>query len=136
VTMSTAIEACARAAHEANRAYCIAIGDDSQPAWEDAPEWQRESARKGVSGALAGATPEQSHESWLAEKQATGWTWGPVKNPELKQHPCMVAYEHLPPAQRKKDAVYLAVVRAMADALGLYVRPAPTSMPGEPERRS
>ena len=32
------IEACARAAHEANRAYCIAIGDTSQPSWDDAPE--------------------------------------------------------------------------------------------------
>lgn len=65
------IEACARAAHEANRAYCIAIGDASQVAWDDAPEWQRSSARNGVVGALNGNTPEQSHEGWLAEKKAT-----------------------------------------------------------------
>ncbi len=31
------LEACARSAHEANRAYCIALGDLSQPAWDDAP---------------------------------------------------------------------------------------------------
>lgn len=67
------LEACARAAHEANRAYCVALGDDSQASWEDAPVWQRDSARNGVRGVLAGNTPEQSHESWLREKEATGW---------------------------------------------------------------
>ena len=38
----------ARVCHEVNRAYCEALGDTSQPAWEDAPEWQRKSAMKGV----------------------------------------------------------------------------------------
>jgi hypothetical protein len=110
------IEACARAAHEANRAYCIAIGDMSQPAWEDAPEWQKSSARNGVKGALAGNTPEQSHESWLAEKQATGWKFGPVKDPEKKEHPCFVPYAELPPEQRVKDAIFTTVVRVVGAA--------------------
>lgn len=113
------IEACARAGHEANRAYCIAIGDTSQPSWEDAPEWQKSSARKGVGGAIAGNTPKQSHESWLAEKQATGWKYGPVKDPEKKEHPCFVPYGELPPEQRAKDHLYVTVVRAMAGALGI-----------------
>lgn len=112
------IEACARAAHEVNRAYCLAIGDTSQPSWDDAPDWQKESIRKGVTGALDGNTSEQSHESWLAEKVRTGWVYGPVKDPEAKTHPCMVPYAELPPEQRAKDKVYLAVVRAMFDALG------------------
>lgn len=113
------IEACARAAHEANRAYCLAIGDTSQPAWEDAPEWQRSSAANGVMGVLDGNGPEQSHESWLAEKAATGWKYGAVKDPALKEHPCFVPYADLPPEQKHKDAVYVAVVGAMARALGL-----------------
>jgi len=111
------LEACARAAHEVNRAYCLAMGDDSQPSWDDAPGWQRSSVRNGVAGALAGATPEQSHESWLAEKVAGGWAYGPTKNPAAKEHPCMVPYDALPPAQRAKDALFLAIVRAMAAAL-------------------
>lgn len=111
------IEACARAAHEANRAYCFALGDRSQPAWEDAPEWQRKSALAGVEGALAGNTPEQSHAGWLALKIVEGWVWGPVKDPEKKKHPCMRPYAELPPDQRAKDALYLAVVRATAKAL-------------------
>lgn len=113
------VDACARAAHEANRAYCIALGDLSQPSWEAAPDWQKSSARQGVGGALAGNTPEQSHESWLAEKRAAGWKYGPVKDPEKKLHPCFMPYADLPPAQRAKDAVFVTVVRAMGAALGL-----------------
>lgn len=111
------IEAIARATHEANRAYCIAIGDTSQLPWDNAPDWQRSSAVNGVRGALAGNTPEQSHESWLAEKAATGWKYGPVKDPEAKQHPCFVPYAELPPAQRAKDEVFVTVARVMASAL-------------------
>jgi RyR domain len=111
------VEACARAAHEVNRAYCLALGDASQPTWEDAPEWQKTSARNGVVGAVAGNTPKQSHESWLAEKAATGWKYGPAKNPETKEHPCFVPYADLPAAQQAKDRLFTTTVRAMAEAL-------------------
>lgn len=111
------IEACARAAHEANRAYCIAIGDVSQVGWDEAPLWQQLSARNGVAGALTGNTPEQSHDGWLAEKRAAGWKYGPIKNADTKEHPCFVPYADLPPAQRAKDDLFIAVVRATAAAL-------------------
>lgn len=116
-TKEVMVEACARAAHEANRAYCIALGDTSQASWESAPEWQKTSARNGVLGALAGNTPEQSHESWLAEKRATGWKYGPVKDVEKREHPCFVPYAALPAAQKEKDHIFVGVVRAVADAL-------------------
>jgi RyR domain len=112
------IEAAARAAHEVNRAYCLALGDMSQPSWDEAPEWQKTSALNGVAGALAGNTPEQSHESWLAEKEATGWKYGPVKNPETKEHPCFVPYKDLPGAQQAKDHLFTSTVREVAKALG------------------
>ena len=106
----------AQVVHEANRAYCQTIGDESQVAWADAPEWQRESAIKGVDGILSGAItrPEESHESWLAEKQRTGWTYGPVKDAEKKEHPCFVPYAELPAEQQAKDAIFFAIVRACA----------------------
>lgn len=109
-------EACARAAHEVNRAWCLAHGDLSQPAWDDAPDWQRSSALLGVDGVLCGNTPEQSHESWLAEKRRTGWKYGPVKDPEKREHPCFVPYRELPPEQRAKDALFVSTVHAMAGA--------------------
>lgn len=113
------LKACARAAHEANRAYCEAIGDQSQVLWKEAPEWQRTSAVNGVRGVLAGNTPKQSHEGWLEEKRATGWKYGPIKDPEKKEHPCFVPYVELPPEQQAKDFLFVGVVKAMAAALGL-----------------
>jgi len=112
------LEAMARAAHEANRAYCIALGDTSQPPWESAPEWQRKSAIEGARAALdPSQTPEKSHEGWMAQKIEDGWSWGPVKDPDAKTHPCLVPYDQLPAEQRAKDSIFLAVTRALAAAL-------------------
>jgi hypothetical protein len=58
-------------------------------------------------------TPEQSHEGWLTEKEATGWKYGPVKNPETKEHPCFVPYGELPENQRLKDEMFGLIVRAV-----------------------
>jgi hypothetical protein len=41
-------EQIARVCHEVNRAYCESLGDMSQPSWEDAPQWQKDSAMLGV----------------------------------------------------------------------------------------
>jgi len=112
------IEATARAAHEANRAWCIAHGDMSQSAWDDAPDWQRTSAVNGIHGVLGGNTPEQSHESWLAEKTAAGWKYGAIKDAEKKEHPCFVPYSELPPEQKAKDGIFVAVARAFIRAFG------------------
>ena len=116
---SVIIEAAARAAHEANRAWCIAHGDISQPAWEDAPEWQKSSAMNGVQGVIDGNGPRESHACWLAEKEATGWKFGPVKDPEAKEHPCFVSYDELPPEQKAKDGIFVATVRSVLVAGGL-----------------
>lgn len=111
------VEALARVGHESNRAYCIYMEDLSQPPWDQAPEWQKQSARNGIRGALKGNTPEQSHAGWLAEKIREGWVYGPIKDVEKKTHPCIVAtYDELPAYQRKKDEIYLAVINAFFDA--------------------
>lgn len=90
-------------------------GDTSQPPWAEAPEWQRASAVNGVAHARGNpsAKPSDSHESWFAEKVAAGWKLGPVKDPEKKEHPCMVPYAELPPEQQRKDALFLSIVRAL-----------------------
>lgn len=106
----------AKVAHEVNRAFCESIGDNSQPAWENAPEWQKASARNGVKAHLDSGltlTPEQSHESWMAEKEADGWIFGEVKDPENKTHPCMLPYNKLPIQQRTKDYLFRAVVHSI-----------------------
>ena len=108
-------EQIARVAHEVNRAYCQALGDNSQPAWEDAPQWQRDSALLGVKLHIEnpGASPSASHESWMAQKVAEGWVYGPEKKPELKQHHCIVPFADLPVGQQAKDFIFRGVVHAL-----------------------
>jgi hypothetical protein len=109
------VEDIAKVCHEANRAYCQTLGDDSQLSWELAPDWQRESAIKGVQFNLANPTApaSASHDSWLAEKERDGWKYGPVKNADTKEHPCYVPYEQLPLEQRRKDHLFKAIVAAL-----------------------
>ena len=109
------IEHIARVAHETNRAYCESLGDKTQVRWEDAPQWQKDSAVNGVKFHLANpvSKPSDSHESWLAEKKAAGWKYGAVKDPEKKEHPCFVPYDQLPKEQQAKDFIFLGIVRAL-----------------------
>lgn len=46
----------AKVCHEANRAWCLSEGDYSQDLWENADEWQRRLAIKGVEFRLANPT--------------------------------------------------------------------------------
>lgn len=104
-------ERIAELCHEVNRAYCQALGDESQPSWADAPEWQRASAIDGVVLHLRkDVSPAESHASWMKRKLSEGWTYGPEKDPEAKRHPCLVAYDELPREQRVKDHLFTAVV--------------------------
>lgn len=108
------IDQIARVCHEVNLAYCEALGDDSQVPWKDAPEWQRESARAGVDLHLSGDFgPEASHVSWMTLKLDEGWKYGPVKDPDKKEHPCLVSFADLPTDQQAKDFIFRAVVHAL-----------------------
>ena len=105
----------ARVCHEVNRAVCEAAGDTSQKPWPEAEQWQRDSAVRGVEFAQANPTAPASaqHNAWLADKEKDGWKYGPVKNPEAKEHPCFVPYGQLPENQRLKDEMFGLVVRAV-----------------------
>ena len=107
------VEAIAQACHDANRSLRGFLGEDPGPYWADAPDWQRDSVIKGVHKALEGASHEQMHQSWLDEKEATGWTYGLVKDEEAKTHPQMVPYSDLPDEQKRKDRLFSTIVRHM-----------------------
>ena len=118
----------AQLAHEANRAYRGLIGEDPGPDWLTAPDWQKESAIAGVLAVQNKPSigPEASHRRWMERKQGEGWVHGPVKDETKRTHPCICPWDELPVEQRRKDVLFLAVVRA-----GLWGNAA-TSSPGEP----
>jgi hypothetical protein len=105
----------AQVCHEANRAFCAAIGDNSQIPWQDAPDWQRQSTISGVRFHLAnpGASVAATHDKWLLDKQKDGWRYGPVKDPIKKEHPSYVPFDQLPAEEQAKDRLFRAVVRAL-----------------------
>jgi hypothetical protein len=113
----------AQLAHEVNRAYCAALGDDSQKPWADAPDWQKNSAITGVELHLAdpNAGAEASHVSWMAQKLEEGWVYGEEKNEEAKTHPCLVPFDELPVEHQAKDFLFRAVVHAVDGLLSGYV---------------
>lgn len=110
--------------HEANRTYCKYVMDDlSQPSWEEAPQWQRDSAIDGVQKALNGrrlfnkydsrGDGQISHENWMEQKLRAGWRWGPVKDPEKKEHPSLLPYNSLTAEERRKDVLFLSICMAL-----------------------
>lgn len=111
------IEDIAQICHEANRAYCETMEDGSQVPWDESPQWQRDSALSGVKFHIANpdSKPRDSHEAWYEHKLADGWSYGDIKNPETKEHPCMVPFEELPIEQQRKDKLFLAIVRALTE---------------------
>jgi len=103
----------------ANKALCETLGDFSQGGWWAAPLWQKDSAINGVKFNIENpdAPASASHDSWLDQKKAEGWTYGPVKDPEKKEHPCFVPYESLPAEQQAKDHLFKGIVAALAPLL-------------------
>jgi len=109
------IIAAAKAAHNVNWQFCVALGDNTQGPWEKADDWQKESAINGVRNVIDNphTTPEGSHQNWLKVKEEDGWVYGPDKDVEKKIHPCMCPYSDLPAQQKAKDVLYLVVVKSM-----------------------
>lgn len=101
--------------HEANKEWCSANLDNSQKTWNEAEEWQRESAIKGVIFRLENpdAGEDAQHNAWMKDKVDAGWVYGEIKDADAKTHPCIVAFHDLPEFQQKKDKLFCAIVDAL-----------------------
>jgi len=101
--------------HEANRIYCQQIGDNSHLSWSEAKQWQRDSIIEGVMFVIANpsALASSNHDNWLLKKEADGWKYGLVKNEATKEHPCCIPYEGLPIEQKRKDYLFVGIVKAL-----------------------
>ncbi|MBR4487074.1 MAG: Ryanodine receptor Ryr [Bacteroidales bacterium] len=52
---------------------------------------------------LAEAMARNVHEVWARTRIEQGWTYGPTRNDQLKQHPCLVPYDELPECEKEYD---------------------------------
>jgi hypothetical protein len=105
----------AKVCHQANKAWCEVKGDNSQKDWEEAEDWQRQSAITGVVFRLGNpnAGKDAQHNAWMQDKINDGWVYGDVKDAVAKTHPCLVPFEKLPEFQQKKDALFCAIVDSL-----------------------
>ncbi len=46
---------------------------------------------------------EANHDAWAAGRIADGWRYGRQRDDDRKQHPGLVAYEHLPDEEKQYD---------------------------------
>ena len=52
---------------------------------------------------LAESIAKNVHEVWSQSRISEGWTYGPVRNDEKKETPCLVPYEELPEIEKAYD---------------------------------
>lgn len=53
--------------------------------------------------ALAEAISKNVHEVWAQNRMNEGWTYGPVRDDQKRQTPCLVPYEELPEEEKAYD---------------------------------
>ena len=53
--------------------------------------------------ALTEQLAANTHDVWAVGRINQGWSYGPVRNDELKQTPCLVSYNELPESEKEYD---------------------------------
>lgn len=113
------VKVLAKMVHEANKAFCEGIGDNSQVPWNEAPEYNHRSAMVGVKAICENPnlTPEECHDVWMEAKKADGWVYGEVKCRDNKTHPSLVPFAELSPSEQYKDCLVISIVKSYTDFL-------------------
>ena len=109
------IDSIAQTVHAALSAWSVAHDQPAYPAWSEAEDWMRDSTRQSVREALA--DPEGSagrqHDQWVKQKADAGWRYGETKDADRKTHPMMVEFAELPDFEQRKDAIVIALAKAL-----------------------
>lgn len=104
----------AKTAHEINRQFQL-YNKELNPSvpWSLASKAIQESAISGMRAIISepDLTSEELHNKWYEFKKAQGYTYGKIKDDELKTHPCMVPYWDLPADQRFKDKLFRTIAK-------------------------
>jgi hypothetical protein len=62
------------------------------------------------------------HLRWSADRKLAGWTYGKIRDNELRRHPMLVPYDQLPESEKEKDRQTVRDVPFVLRAAGLIPR--------------
>lgn len=70
---------------------------------------------------LTEAIAENAHDIWARARMDEGWTYGPVRNDALKQHPDLVPYSQLPDSEKEYDRIMAMNTLRLVRRLGFDI---------------
>lgn len=70
---------------------------------------------------LTESIAENAHEVWAATRMAEGWTYGPVRDDEKKQHPDFIPYSALPEGEKEYDRLMAINTIKLVKKLGFKI---------------
>lgn len=70
---------------------------------------------------LVEALARNAHELWAMQRLSDGWSWGPSRSDERKEHPGLVEFDALSEAEKEYDRVLVAGTLRAILALGYRV---------------
>ncbi len=70
---------------------------------------------------LTEAIAENAHDIWARARMDEGWTYGPVRNDDLKQHPDLVSYAQLPDSEKEYDRLMAMNTLRLVRRLGFDI---------------
>lgn len=70
---------------------------------------------------LTEAIAENAHDIWARARMDEGWTYGPIRNDELKQHPDLVPYSRLPESEKEYDRIMAMNTLRLVRRLGFNI---------------
>lgn len=101
--------------HTANAVRRLQLGEEPSLPWNLLTDQEKDGIKLGVTIHLSrpDLTLEESHEAWRTNKAADGYVFGPRIDRSKKQHPNMVPFAELDPAQVSKDGLFKGIVNGL-----------------------
>lgn len=99
------------------------MGADSQPApYQPRPIDTSATQLSDDLNQLSETLAANAHDVWAAQRLREGWQYGPVRDDELMQHPCLVPYGQLPEAEKAYDRKLVSETLRAILILGYEIR--------------
>ena len=70
---------------------------------------------------LTEAIAENAHDIWARARMDEGWTYGPIRDDEKKQHPDLVPYAQLPDSEKEYDRIMAMNTLRLVRRLGFDI---------------